>query len=148
MEQVLVFNLENAPYGLDVAQVQEIVEAPPRYFIPQAPAYFVGAINFHGQVLPVLDVPQFLGLASKKRDRRIIVLASRIGAAALSVNAIGRILPVDPEFLQPAPEEGEENPFVRAEFIHEDKRIALLDAARLLASLDPLSNETGGEYGA
>lgn len=148
MEQVLVFALGSTPYGLDIAQVQEIVESPPLYFIPRAPAHFLGAINFHGQVLPVLDVPRFLGLTTAKRDRRIVVLASELGAAALAVSAVGRILPADPDCLQPPSEEGVNHPFVRAELHQEDQRIILLDAARLLASLDPFSNETGGDHGA
>jgi purine-binding chemotaxis protein CheW len=148
MEQVLVFSLGEDLYGLDVVQVQEIVESPHLNFIPRAPAYFLGAINFHGQVVPILDLPRYLGMKPQKKDHRVIALASALGAVALAVSTIGRILPVDPESLQPAHDAEGENPFVSAELTHEDQRIILLDAARLQASLDPLSNETGGDHGA
>ncbi len=148
MEQVLVFALGDTPYGLDVVQVQEIVESPSLYYIPQAPAFFRGAINFHSQVLPVLDLPRYLGLGARKRDRRVIVLASEAGAIALAVGTVGRILSVDPESLEPILEEEGKTPFARTKLFHEENPIFLLDATLLLASLDPFSNKTGGTDGA
>ena len=61
MDRVLLFRLGDDLYALEVDQVQEVVESPRYHYIPRAPAGFAGAINFHGSIVPVLDLAAFFG---------------------------------------------------------------------------------------
>jgi len=142
MEQVLVFCLGQERYALEVAQIQEIVEAPLFFYIPLAPAVFTGAINFHGNVLPVVDLVTWSGFSGAQRDRRIIALAATLCTLALSVTAIQRIVSLDPDELTPAWPEGPLASLSRAAFSFEDEMINLLDAPRLAASLEKIGMAT------
>jgi purine-binding chemotaxis protein CheW len=136
MEQVLAFRLGEELYGLEVENIQEIVESPTFHYIPRAPACFLGAINFHGCILPVLDLPAYLGIAGEKRDPRIIVLPSCLCPLALAVTLIRRIVPLDAETFLPFQEEQPMDMYVRATFRGEEEVINLFDVARLLVSLE------------
>lgn len=135
MDLVLTFRLGEELYGLEVAQVQEIVESPRFDFIPLAPAGYLGAINLHGSILPVLDLAAYLGMDGRQRDPRIIALPPATCALGLGVNAIGDILPLERDKLLPFRQEGQREAFIREVFNPGGEMINLLDLPRLLASL-------------
>jgi len=135
MELVLIFRLGEEFYGLDVRQVQEIVEAPDYDYIPLAGQEYLGAVNFHGSILPVLDLAGYLGFEQADRDDRIIVLTAADGSLALAVGTVGRIVPLEREQLLPAREDQEREAFIREVFNHGGDMINLLDLQRLLESL-------------
>ena len=147
MELVLVFRLGEELCALEVAHIQEVLESPRYHYIPLAPADFPGAINFHGSILPVLDLGVRLGVAGDQQHGRIIVLAASLCPLALAVTAIERIVPLDADTLLPPREDGRLAGCSRAAFSLDGEIINLLDAARLLASLEMTEKGTGGEHG-
>jgi purine-binding chemotaxis protein CheW len=148
MELVLVFRLGEELCALEVAHIQEVLESPRYHYIPLAPANFPGAINFHGSILPVLDLGACLGLPGDQQNGRIIVLAASLCPLALAVTAIQRIVPLDADALLPSPQDGRLAGCSRAAFSLDGEIINLLDAARLLASLEMTEKGTGGDHGA
>jgi purine-binding chemotaxis protein CheW len=134
--QVLVFRLGEELYGLEVGKIQEVVESPVMYYIPRASEHLLGAINFHGTILPVLDLTAYLGLGREKRDHRVIVLASDLCSMALAVTAVERIVPCDADSLLPFPQERQAACYIRAVLSREEEMINLLDATPLLTSLE------------
>jgi purine-binding chemotaxis protein CheW len=148
MELVLVFRLGEALYALEVAHIQEVIESPRYHYIPLAPAAYPGAINFHGSILPVLDLGAFLGFSGDRLHGRIIVLASSLCPLALAVTAIQRIVPLDADALLPCQEDGRLAGCSRAVFSLDGEMINLLDAAQLLTSLETTAMGTGGDHGA
>ncbi|MFA7534683.1 MAG: chemotaxis protein CheW [Desulfuromonadales bacterium] len=139
MEQVLLFRIGEQPYGLEVANLQEIVETPPLFFIPMAPPCFSGAMNFHGQILPVLDLPGFLGQNDGRRDRRVIVLAAHLCAMAFTTTSVQRIVSLDADAMTPYQSMGDSNELIRCRFDREGEMINILDAAGLVAGLERFS---------
>ena len=114
----------------------------------KSPAVYAGAINFHGSILPVLDLGACFGIAGGQRDGRIIVLAAALCRLALAVTAVRRIVTIDADDLLPPRPEGRLADCSRAAFSLDGEMINLLDAARLLASLEKTGRGTGGRHGA
>lgn len=54
IKTVLCFSLEGQIYGIDIANVQEIVFGIDVTWVPCLPPYFCGLYNYKGNVLPVL----------------------------------------------------------------------------------------------
>jgi len=148
MEQVLVFRLGEELYALAVADIQEVIESPHYHYIPLAPAAFSGAINFHGSILPVLDLGACLGFAGDRQNGRIIVLATSLCRLALAVTAIQRIVPLDADALLPSLKGCRLAGCSRAVFSLDGEMINLLDAARLLTSLEMAEMGSGEDHGA
>jgi chemotaxis signal transduction protein len=104
MALTLIFSLGEEVYGLEIDAIQEIVEDPPQHYAPRARGVLTGAINFHGQILAVIDLPVLLGFSEEKRDHRQVVLTPEFKSLVLMVSAIQGIVKLDLSTLQPPPE--------------------------------------------
>lgn len=62
---LLVFSLDSLRLGFPLAAVERIVRACEITPLPGAPALVTGAINLHGELVPVLDLRPRLGLARR-----------------------------------------------------------------------------------
>ncbi|MCB0192794.1 MAG: ABC transporter substrate-binding protein [Anaerolineae bacterium] len=72
----LIFDTNNGEYGLDVLGVREIIKMRPITVIPHATDYIRGVINVRGEIVPVVDLTQKMGLGTGDygSNSRIIVL--------------------------------------------------------------------------
>ncbi|ORJ62196.1 chemotaxis protein CheW [Geothermobacter hydrogeniphilus] len=95
MRQVLTFTLGEELYGLEISAIQEIVEAPALFYIPGADDRYLGAINFHGSIVPVLNLARLLGFSETEPESRIIVTCSEIAVLGLAVGRLGEIVVLD-----------------------------------------------------
>jgi chemotaxis signal transduction protein len=94
--QVIVLKVGNERYGVDLADVAEVL--PPLHAtpVPGAPAVFSGVINIHGEILPVMDLRRFLSLDAIEDGSiaRVILLCKdgrKMGLQIESVEQIRRI---------------------------------------------------------
>lgn len=97
MTQLLPFMLGEERYGLKLTEIQEVIEDAELHYLPAAPATIIAAVNVHGRILPVLDLPQLLGFSSAQRSDRMIVLARRDFPIVLAVGQLEPLLSVDLE---------------------------------------------------
>ena len=74
--ELACFELRGALYALDVAQVLEIVHAPPVVSLPHAPHLIEGVVDLRGVVLPIVDLGRALGEApiDDPARARVVVL--------------------------------------------------------------------------
>ena len=61
--QIVVFELGDERYGLDIATVFEIIRHQPITAVPQAPAFVRGVFNLRGRIIPVVDLRDRFGMA-------------------------------------------------------------------------------------
>lgn len=146
MEQILVFGLGEDLYGLEITLIQEVVPAPELHYIPLAPRGMLGALNFHGSVVPVLDLGFWLGFAEARRDPRVIVLAHASCRLALAVERIRKIVPWQKEDVI-ASEGRELAARVRGVLEIKGEIVNLLDVEGVTASLEHINATDGGEGG-
>jgi purine-binding chemotaxis protein CheW len=135
MALTLTFRLDNELYGLEIDTIQEIIEDPLHYYVPLAQGVLKGAINFHGQILAVIDLPELLGIRHKQRDHRQLVLTPDCKSMVLLVSCIERIVNIDLSFLDPPEKEGQ-NKAVRGTTEFEDKTVKMLDTNQIIDRLE------------
>ncbi len=100
MALILIFTLAEETYGLEIEAIQEVVEKPALHFVPRADGALLGAINFHGQILSLVDLPRLLGFDSEQLDHRRVVLTAEYQSLALAVTLVQRIVKLDLAALQ------------------------------------------------
>jgi purine-binding chemotaxis protein CheW len=135
MELTLIFTLGEEIYGLEIDVIQEIIENPAVHHVPLAEGVLNGAINFHGQVLAVIDLPKLLGFTAGERDHRYVVLTPEFKSMVLSVSGVARIARLDLSSLQPAPAEVGDSA-IRGVVYLEDKMVNLLDIDKVINQLE------------
>ena len=74
-DQIVIFNLHNELFGLNISRVNEISELLPMNHVPKAPDFIKGVINYHGRIVAIHDLARFFDLSTKIDDNlaRIIV---------------------------------------------------------------------------
>ena len=88
VHRVVIFRLEGQRYALHLPTVERVVHMVAVSPLPQAPAIVLGVVNFHGQIIPVLDIQRRLGFASRSHGLGSTLLIARTTRRTLA-------LPVD-----------------------------------------------------
>lgn len=136
--QLLTFRVANEEYGLDIADVKEIVHLPEKInLLPGAPPYMLGVISLRQKVLPLLSLRRLFGLPEGEGGRVIVAYlgAGRNYLAGLVVDSVAEVLRVSKRALEPVPrvfrgrEDGEISAICR---VGEDRLVFVVDAGRLV----------------
>lgn len=132
----LLFTLLGSTYAIDLQYVAEVVDAPPLFPIPLAPAHLVGAMNSHGSIKAVLDLSLMLNHGNSNREGKVLVLEDRLASLAIRVDEVLTI--TSTEIMERKPEEDDE----LSEWIisHGTQVIPLLALDRLLQRLEATIN--------
>jgi purine-binding chemotaxis protein CheW len=105
-EKFLIFSLQGSLYALNLAQVAEVGDPPQMYPIPLAPPCYSGALNFHGDIVAVMDLAVFLGLTGPDKPGKIVVLHQELASLAFLVDTIVRIVSGKELSFSPPPDNG------------------------------------------
>jgi purine-binding chemotaxis protein CheW len=84
-------------YGLDVAQIREIVRAQEVTPLPRAPALIEGVIDLRGAVVPIVDLGRALGGAPVTPGARARIAITEVDGLVMGlvVDAAVEVLSVD-----------------------------------------------------
>ena len=104
----LNFMLVGESYGIALRKVREIIGLIRITPIPQAPEYFKGVINLHGEVLPVIDLRLKLGLvaAVSSDETCIIIVEFAQQTAGVIVDRVAEVQVITPEEFHEPPKLG------------------------------------------
>ncbi len=74
--EVVTFDLANERYGIETRHVKEVVRLADFTPVPGAPDFLVGVTNLRGEIVAVVDLRTFLGLAGRGLTdlSRVVVL--------------------------------------------------------------------------
>lgn len=91
----LLISIHNNLYALDISHTAEVLDPPNLWPIPNAPAHYCGAMNFHNTIVAVMDLATILGLPPVASHDKTIVLDSGLASLALLVERVNRIISHD-----------------------------------------------------
>lgn len=135
--EYLLFRVATERYALASAPVREIMRWRAPTPVPGAPPLLPGVINQRGQILAIIDLRLLLGLAAAAPDRatRLIWVHHGDIDAALLVDAVDDLIPIDAAQLEPPPANltGPAQRVIHALYRHHDQPVAILDLAALFA---------------
>jgi purine-binding chemotaxis protein CheW len=79
-EQLVVFELNNESYGVDVKQVQSIIPMQEIVTVPGAPTFIEGVVNLRGAVIPVVDLRNRFNLSLPPNGRKAVIVIAELDA--------------------------------------------------------------------
>jgi len=88
--EILSFKLNEKEYGIPISGVLRIIRMAAITPVSELSKYHLGVINLHGQIVPVLDIKQCLGLQRRTANLHdcIIILEVDDRKAAIIVDTI------------------------------------------------------------
>ncbi|MGH9102551.1 MAG: chemotaxis protein CheW [Acidimicrobiales bacterium] len=116
-------------FAIDVAEVQEVLQAQPMTRTPLAPAVVAGLINLRGLVVPAIDLRRRLELPPRTKAAVNVIVHGGDGPVSLLVDAIGDVVEVDSASFEEPPDtlRGTVRPLVRGVFKLEGELLLWLD---------------------
>ncbi|MEQ9670477.1 chemotaxis protein CheW [Coleofasciculus sp. G2-EDA-02] len=94
-----IFGLNDRLYGISTAYVEEVFPLPEFVSIPEAPRKMIGVVNLRGEMIPVTDFNQSLGLQSSdyRLTDSVIVLRREKNKIGIIVNQVCEVLTIAPD---------------------------------------------------
>lgn len=137
INELTVFLLGEAHYGIPVRQVKEINQNFTITPVPGAPEYVRGAVNLRGQIVTVIDLRMRFDLEQSEigDTTRNIVVSFGDEQVALLVDSVEDITAVDHALFQPPPANlgGVQGRFFLSVYKREEDLISVLNIAEVLA---------------
>ncbi len=102
-EQLVAFDVAGEIYGIDIADVQEIIRLPTITKIPRAPRFVEGVINLRGHIIPVIDLRKRFGIpeAEPTKESRIVVVQVGDTTIGMRVDAVTEVLRIRSDSIEP-----------------------------------------------
>ncbi|NMA55662.1 MAG: chemotaxis protein CheW [Firmicutes bacterium] len=134
--QLVVFNLGQEEYGVDILQVREIKRLSEIARVPHAPDFVKGVINLRGNIIPVIDLHKRfdLGETEATDESRIVIVSVQDITVGITVDAVSEVITLTKEALTPPPPlvAGIEASFIEAIGKLKDRLLILLNMDRIL----------------
>ncbi len=130
--QLCTFNVEQLYVGIEVSCIQEILRFQPLTRVPLAPSPVRGLMSLRGQIVPVLDLRERLGLpaASDDQESFVVLIRTAEGPVSLVVDRVGDVVDVTEDIFEPVPEtmQSQLRPFLHGAYKLEKSLLLSLNA--------------------
>jgi purine-binding chemotaxis protein CheW len=136
--QVVSFKLGNEEYGVDIAQVQEIIRMVEITHVPRAPHFMEGVINLRGQLIPIIDLRTRFGMPRIPATKSTRIVVSEIGTkrVGMVVDSVSEVLNIPIENVEDAPEmvSGVGTEYIQGVGKLNDRLIIMLDLTMVISA--------------
>ena len=101
--QLVVFDLDEEQYGLNIDAVREIIRLQQITRVPRAPEFVEGVINLRGKIIPVVDLRKRFEMKAVERDEdfRIVVVDVKGNEIGMIVDAVTEVSRVPESGIEP-----------------------------------------------
>ena len=141
--RLVTFRLGEHLFAADIQAVQRVLRHERPRVLPDMPEWMEGVVDYHGTMVPVIDLRKRFGLTASTPgpQSRLMVCAAPGGLAALLVDAVLDVKPVQPNDLMDPPElfRGLASEYLKAITRRQGQLVVVLDVEVLLTSQAPLS---------
>lgn len=138
-DQLVVFEVGDESFGIDISLVQEIIRMQPITEVPRAPMYVKGVINLRGKVIPVVDLRERFGFATGEETKatRIVVVNVLGNTVGMIVDAVSEVLRLAIDAIEPPSSivESVGSQYLKGIGKLDERLIILLDLDKLLAEM-------------
>ena len=102
-QQLVVFELANEFYGVDIGAVNTIIRMQEVTAIPRTPEFVEGVTNLRGSIIPVIDLRKRFGLEATEitKASRIVVVEAADQLLGMIVDAVAETLRLSSDAIEP-----------------------------------------------
>ncbi len=138
--QLVLFELEDETYAIEIHQVREIIKLVDITPVPRTPAFIRGIINLRGKIVIVTDIKERFNLKKSRQGTHIVIVEADGNTFGIIVDDVSRVLRIMRDDIK-------ETPSIITEKIHAKyaKGVVILDG-KLVILLDPAALYSEDEF--
>lgn len=134
--QLVIFELDEEEYGVEISELREILRRPEVTPIPNSPDFIEGIINVRGQIVVVMDLEKRFNLVRDSKGKSLHVILTEIGESTFGavVDEVTEVIRVPKDSIEAAPaiiSEKISADYVKGIAVLEDRLIILLDVEKV-----------------
>ena len=94
LNKLVVFHLDDQLFALSLPTVDRVVRIVEITSLPKAPDYIKGIINFHGEIIPVVNIRMLFNLPEREIELsdQLIIAKTSMRTVALWVDSIDEVI--------------------------------------------------------
>ncbi len=126
-------------YGINVAKVREVIKTPDITPIPKAHPCVLGYSDLRGKIIPMINLPKWLGIESNKPLSKVIITEFNQRHNGFLANDVTRIYRLTwNELIQPSEMEADDKKNCITSIVRlENKMILILDFEKIMGDIFP-----------
>ena len=140
VRQLVVFELANEVYGINIGTVREIIRMQTVTYVPDSPDFVEGVINLRGRVIPVVDLRKRFSLpvTEATNESRVLVVDISGDDIGVIVDAVTEVQRISEDSIEPTTTlvTTENSYYIEGIAKVDDQLLILLDLDRALDSTD------------
>jgi len=141
--QMINFTLGGDEYAVEIQKVREVINFRELTPLPKAPSFVKGIINLRGEVIPVIDLREKLGLAHEAYSALTNVIIVEIGRKAVGVvvDDVRHVIRLAPGEVAPSPPfiGGLSGKYVSGVAKIGERLVVVLDMERILSASEMIA---------
>jgi purine-binding chemotaxis protein CheW len=135
--QLVVFNIGNESYGVEIDTVESIIKMQEITKLPHAPEFVEGVTNLRGTVVPIIDLRKRFGLESEEptRETRIMIANMNDTHVGMVVDSVTQVVRISTDAIEPPPQMSitVDSAFIKGIAKLDNMLIILLDLKKVLS---------------
>ncbi len=140
VRQLVVFELANEVYGINIGTVREIIRMQTVTYVPDSPGFVECVINLRGRVIPVVDLRKRFGLpvTDATNESRVLVVDISGDDIGVIVDAVTEVQRISEDSIEPTTTlvTTEDSYYIEGIAKVDDQLLILLDLEKALDSTD------------
>jgi purine-binding chemotaxis protein CheW len=128
VEYLCTFDVDSLFIGIEISRIQEILRPQPVTPVPLASSAILGLMSLRGQIVPVINLAERLGVALQHGGTEAfnVLIRAEDGPVSLLVDRVGDVV----EVFEPAPDtlRSALRPLIRGAYKLERRLLLALDA--------------------
>ena len=134
--KLLLFNLNNESFAVDIMQVERILGYVEPTVIPDAPAFVKGVINYEGMILPIINLGIKFHLASSIIEENTKIIVTKYGGTrtGIIVDLVSEVINANLDDIESPPDimAGISKRYIKGLIKRNEKIIIFLDMSTVL----------------
>jgi purine-binding chemotaxis protein CheW len=145
--KLVIFNVGNHEYGVDVQQVREVIRLPEVIPVPDVPYWIEGIMDLRGEVIPVISLHKKLGLETGAPTdlNRILIAHLPDRPFGLVVDAVTGVIPLEARDLDRADDLVNRAGYLQAVARIGSRLVLLIDLPAVLSDTEAVRIRSAGE---
>jgi purine-binding chemotaxis protein CheW len=134
--RVQVFSLGGEDYGIEIKQAKEVILVPEVARVPNVPPFIEGVINWHGEIIALIDPVYFFGLKAQRKagEDRVIITDAAGYSVGILVDKLKDTIDIEEDLIQPplSTLDAKASSFTKGQVHWEGRILILLDMEKIL----------------
>jgi len=144
-KQLVVFNLYNEEFGLEITQVREIIKLPSITKLPHVSDYVEGVTNIRGEIIPIISLRKRFSILEEEAtsETRVIIVDVNENRVGFIVDAVTEVMRLPASAIEPPPRNiaGLSAEYLKGVGKIDNRLIILLEVSKILTSTEQIELE-------